>query len=318
MESVLVIIFGETREYEHTFMHFKSNVLDVLQADLCLCVGDNARENKDNPFYKQAKYTWIYNEPEDWADALDFAQRTKGYKGNWRQLLKVKKKWLGGIKGKNGQRGSGAIHIFFMWLIKESIIKNNILNQFDRFIITRSDFIHRTPHVPLEFLDPNFIWIPNGEDHRGIMDRHIVAHRKDIIDVLSIADEIFSDPEKLYSKMSHYQKWNPEQYKKFIFDQMGLTSRIKRFPYTMYSIRSIDGKTRGSKGIFSPKFGYYVKYFYEYRSALTASKFVKEVSDWSKRSIFFINIIILIDRYINMIIRFISRKTRIKRSRNKK
>ena len=39
MSKTLVIILSQTREHELTFNSFKKNVIDVLKADLCLCIG---------------------------------------------------------------------------------------------------------------------------------------------------------------------------------------------------------------------------------------------------------------------------------------
>ena len=298
MKSTLVIILSETRGHEHTFNLFKSNLLDVLQADLCLCIADNHREEKKNPFYQNAKYIWVYKEPFDWGDAFDDAQSIEGYKGNWRKLLEVKNQWLGGIKGKEAHPGSAGILLFFRWFLKKSIIDNQILDLYDRFVVTRSDFVHRIPHVPIEFLDPNFVWIPDGEDYGGFTDRHIVAHRRDIIDVLSITDPIIANPDDLYSKMIHSKNWNLEKYIKFSFRQLGLTSKVRRFPYTMYSIRTVDGHTRWKKGTFIKKFGYYIKYLEEYESFFLVSKIIKKAEDWTVDNISLLNRLILINRKI--------------------
>ena len=56
MPKTLVIILAETREYELTFDNFKQNVIDTLNADLCLCIGVKPNYNYNNPFYKLAKY----------------------------------------------------------------------------------------------------------------------------------------------------------------------------------------------------------------------------------------------------------------------
>lgn len=54
-ESVLVIVLAETRAYQYTFDLFKQNLLDRMNADLCLCVANNEREDSSNPFYKHAR-----------------------------------------------------------------------------------------------------------------------------------------------------------------------------------------------------------------------------------------------------------------------
>ena len=65
MSKTLVIVLSETRAFELTFDNFKKNVIDVLNADLCLCIGIKKDYNYDNPFYKLCKYNFFYDENED-------------------------------------------------------------------------------------------------------------------------------------------------------------------------------------------------------------------------------------------------------------
>lgn len=290
-ESVLVVVLSETRAYEHTFELFKKNLLNTLQADLCLCVANNRREITDNPFYNEAKYTWSYDEPDDWGDAFDEAQAKKGCRKDWRKLLLIKDQWLGGIRGENEQPGSAGILLFFRWFLKTSILKTGVLDKYDRFVVTRSDFVHRIPHVPLEYLCPKFIWIPHGEDYGGYTDRHIVASREDLLTVLSISDRIIEDPDELFSEMNFDSQWNLEKFIKFSFAKAGIAEKIRRYPYTMYSVRSIDGHTRWAQGKYVSNYGYYIKYENEYKSYRLSAAFVKEVADWSKTKIIVINLL---------------------------
>ena len=73
MSKTLVIILGETRAYELTFENFKKNIIDELDADLCLCIGVKDDYDYDNPFYNLAKYNFLYDEPEDFGDAFEYA-----------------------------------------------------------------------------------------------------------------------------------------------------------------------------------------------------------------------------------------------------
>jgi hypothetical protein len=73
MSKTLVIILSETRASEITFDIFKKNVLDELNADLCLCIGVKPDYDYNNPFYKLAKYKFTYNEPDDFGDAFNYA-----------------------------------------------------------------------------------------------------------------------------------------------------------------------------------------------------------------------------------------------------
>lgn len=72
--ETLVIILGETRGHELTFENFKMNVLNVLHADLCLCIGIHpSTYDYNNPFYQHSKYRFVYDEPDDYASAYDYA-----------------------------------------------------------------------------------------------------------------------------------------------------------------------------------------------------------------------------------------------------
>lgn len=281
-ESVLVIVLSETREHEHTFELFKNNLLDIMDADLCLCVANNHREDKNNPFYQHAKFIWSYDEPDDWGDAFDVIQKKWGLHNNWRKLLEIKNQWLGGVKGCDEHPGSAGILLFFRIFLKASILKHRVIDKYDRFIITRSDFMHRIPHVPLRLLGPEYIWIPNGEDYGGYTDRHIIAHRNDVLNVLSIGDRIITEPLKLHSEMAFSTKWNLERFIKFSFAHLGLVHKIRRYPYTMYTVRSPGGHTRWKKGYFNERLGYYIKYKSEYASYKLASVFVNKHADWNK------------------------------------
>ena len=263
-EAVLVIVLAETRAHEHTFKLFEENVLDVFGADLCLCVADNEREDPDNPFYRRARYVWRYPEPEDWGDAFDEAQRQMGGDADWRRLLRVGDQWLGGVRGEHGHPGSAGILLFFRWFLKERLVATGAIERYDRFVVTRSDFVHRIPHVPLELLDRERIWIPSGEDYGGYTDRHMIASRPHILPALSITDAILAEPDRLAAEMAHYGRWNLERFIKFSFARLGLTKSVRRYPYSMYSVRSVGGHTRWTTGRFVEEFGYYIKYPSEY------------------------------------------------------
>ena len=73
MSKTLVIVLSETRASELTFDSFKKNLIDELNADLCLCIGVKHDYNYNNPFYSLAKYKFTYNEPQDFGDAFEYA-----------------------------------------------------------------------------------------------------------------------------------------------------------------------------------------------------------------------------------------------------
>jgi hypothetical protein len=354
MSKTLVIILGETRANELTFDNFKKNMFDVLNADLCLCIGVTPQYDYNNPFYQLAKYKFLYNEPDDFGDAFDYAyniisqnrpkyecllnvntlygkienleQSTENitYYGDffenitafdgldddeviihtndfpddlwknkvygikksdnnnfvtqegvityrkplyWRNFLKIKNQFLGGIKDDREQHpGSAAILIFFRWFLLKNMIENDLLNKYDRFIITRSDFIYQLPHPKLEGMNENCIWIPDCEHYGGYTDRHVILSKTNIEPYLNILNNLVLNSNDYFLKMTMQNRnnWNLEKLIKFHLEQKNLVQLVKEFPYIMYSVRNINGTTRWSQGVYSNELNYYIKYQSEY------------------------------------------------------
>lgn len=355
MGKTLVIVLGETRASELTFDNFKKNVLDELEADLCVCIGVKNDYDYSNPFYSAAKYRFEYAEPEDYADAFDYAysviskdrskyeclQHMNGlygklkhpkekrenitYRGSsdgvdfeewnddeivvhrktfgnelwrdsvfgmtqnkeknyvperdvdtyvkplpWREFLKVKDQFLGGIKDKDNQHpGSAGILIFFRWFLLENIKKHGLLDEYAHFVITRSDFVYQMPHPKVERMDDSKIWIPDGEHYNGYTDRHVVLSPQHVEPYLNILNHFVLKSNEYFIQMMHTPDWNLEKLIKFHLSQHNLIPAVREFPYVMYSVRNINGTTRWKVGDFSPELGYYIKYQTEFeRSTL--------------------------------------------------
>ena len=111
-ERILAVILNETRAHEFTYELFRSNFLDVLNADLAVYVADNHREDKGNPFYQDAEYVWDYPEPGDWADAVEYAQSAGDVDGYWTQVLSIRGPLWGAIKAATDHPGAGVIGLF--------------------------------------------------------------------------------------------------------------------------------------------------------------------------------------------------------------
>ena len=350
MSKTIVIILSETRASKLTFDSFKKNVIDELNADLCVCIGVKPDYDYSNPFYNLAKYKFTYDEPDDFGDAFEYAyniisqnnskyeclrnvnallqnpqQSTENitYYGNnddciqnlndindeiviytdsfpdnswknqvygiknsnntnlvsqenvitykkplyWREFLKVKDQFLGGIKDSHNQHpGSAGILIFFRWFLLKNLIDNDLINKYDRFIITRSDFIYQLPHPKVEYMNENCIWIPDCEHYGGYSDRHVVLYKNNIESYLNILNNLVLRSNEYFMKMNMKNKndWNLEQLIKFHLEQNNVLHIVKEFPYVMYSVRNINETTRWSQGIYSKELGYYIKYQSEY------------------------------------------------------
>lgn len=287
MEKTLIILLAETRAFELTYDRFKRNLLDVFNADLALCVGNGPHEDTANPFYRAARYVWTYAEKEDWAVSLDEVAAKRGGGKDWRLLLHHKGILFGGVRGIGGQPGSGAIGLFFRAFLKDCLLENRLIEQYDRFIVTRSDFVYDVPHVPPALLDNEFIWIPDGEGYGGVTDRHILCPANRIEAYLSVIDEIFTSPEQLYYKMEAYREgleWNIESFLKFAMIDRGLFDQVRFFPYAMYTVRGATGRTRWSGGVFDKRRNLYIKYKDEYRRSMLAKRIVGAVGSWSREA----------------------------------
>jgi hypothetical protein len=376
MSKTLVIILSETRASELTFDSFKKNVIDTLNADLCVCIGIKPDYDYTNPFYKLAKYKFLYNEPEDFGDAFEYAYNiitkdkpkyeclqnintlygkiqypkqctenvmyheniqnitsldffnnddevvihTKDFPNNlwknqiysvkksdnnfviqpnvitykkrlyWREFLKVKDQFLGGIKDDHNQHpGSAGILIFFRWFLLKNLIDNDLINKYDRFVITRSDFIYQLPHPKVEYLNKKYIWIPDCENYGGYTDRHAILSKSNIESYLNILNNFVLFSNNYFMKMkNNFEEWNLERVIYFHLMQNNVLHLVKVFPYVMYAVRNINGSTRWSEGVFSKHLGYYIKYDTEYekssyyknvfeKSALTIDDFYKTI-----------------------------------------
>jgi len=358
MSKTLVIILSETRAHELTFDNFKKNVIDELGADLCICIGARTDYDTTNPYYKLAKHRFIYNEPDNYGSAFDYAydvlskdkpkyeklentnalygklsypqqestdvkyygtnmeidintleteekeeivvhektfpnviwrnkvfgiknSSSSPYNGvsqqgvttykrplHWREFLKIKNQLFGGIQDeKNQYPGSAGILIFFRWFLLKNLLENNVINAYDRFIITRSDFIYQLPHPKMELMNKDFIWIPDGEQYGGFTDRHAVLSKRNIVQYLNILNNMVLKSHEYFMGLNTRNDWNLEKLISFHLEKNNVLTQVKLFPYIMYSVRNTNGSTRWQKGKYSDELGYYIKYPMEYTTS---------------------------------------------------
>ena len=277
-QKTLVIILGQARADKLTWTTFKTHVLDELNADLALCIGESPNNNSSNFYWANAKYKWIVPEYEDFGDGFDQIQLERyGRTTDWRKILQVKNQWLGGIKGEGEHPGSAGILIYFRAKLYDLLVKENISDRYDRFIITRSDFIWEIPHPKVERLHPKYIWIPYGEFYGGVTDRHVVLSKQNIGAYLNLIDPILEDTDALISSMMSYIRkpiWNLERYILFHLKRLNMASEIRFLPYIMYSVRDQSTPTRWAQGVYDSELGYYIKYPTEKERTTLTKKFL--------------------------------------------
>ena len=278
--KTLVCILGQTRAQDVTWNNFNKYLLKSLNADLAISVAEKKTTN--NQMYQNAKYIWKYKDSKDYSKHFDDAQKvllkskklTK--KPNWKKLIKIKHFWLARIKGtskiKNNKgiysSGTGALLIYNRWFTLQKIMKLKLIEKYDRFIITRSDFLWNIHHPRMENLNPKYIWIPDGEKYGGYTDRHAVLSKNNLYDYLNLIEPILLDPINLYNSMKSKNNWNLERYIKLYLNQKGYSRKVKFFPYLMYSLRNSKIKTTFRPGEYSYKHKFFIKYFKEYLSSM--------------------------------------------------
>ena len=279
-ERVLVTVMAETRAWELTSESFFTHVLDVLGADLALCVGDH---EAPNPLYERAKYVWRADEPDDWADLYD---RKAGGPG-WRILAEPGGQLLGGTEDPELEEdGSGAIVLYFRQFLAESIEREGIADDYDWLVLTRSDLLWPVPHPSTRFLSSRHIYALDGEGYGGVEDRHLIVPRRFVRRFLEVPEPIFSDPERLRRELdrtSALPGWpvlNPERFLAARLRELGLWRHVRFLPYVPYAVRPPSGPTRWSEGILDEARGYYVKYPTELERSRIAQRFISDESSW--------------------------------------
>ena len=237
----LVVVLCQTRAHRTVWESFQRNVLQSLPADLALCV---SKSSTSDAFRQNAKYIWEYEDVEDWATAFDAVHRELGGTSPWRQVLNVDPGrdscLFGGIRHPNTV-GSGAVLLYYRWRVLENIRRLGLTETYDWFIITRSDYMYPVPHVPLELLSRNSVWIPDGEGYGGVTDRHLIAPREFIERSIDMLEPILLHSSRV---LSEYRSWlrgkgaNPETFIAYYLQRQGIP--VRHIPYFMYTVRELD------------------------------------------------------------------------------
>jgi hypothetical protein len=278
--ETLVCVLAETRAHALTWQKFKKNLLDTLDAELAVCIETPEGYDYGNEFWRHAKYHWTTQGYDDWSKAFDSAQSELGATDDWRVLLNVKSQWLGGVDRLNGQAGSAGILLYFRLFLIDCLKRDKIFEKYKRVIVTRSDFIWNVTHPTLSLLDPQAIWIPNGEGYGGLTDRHAVLSKSNYIEYLNILAHALKDPVRTAAEMSARSDWNLER---FIFHSLAKAgATVKLFPYPAFSVREWGGPTSWSKGRWNFKMGCFVKYPSELREVHRLSALLESGVSWSE------------------------------------
>jgi hypothetical protein len=275
----LVITLGQLRAHKLTWDNFKKNLLDQLGADLAVCGTCHSEFDFTNQFYVNAKYRWLVPDAPDIADLFDRIQQVLGTTENWRVLCDVQGNWIGRI-AESRQPGAAALLYVLRWFMLDNIRAAGLTEQYDRFVITRSDFFFQCLHPPLECLDPEYLWIPDGEDYLGLCDRHLVVSAADLVTSCNLIEDMLCRPRQLRDCMVHSKHWNIEQVIADHYRRHGLADKVRRFPYVMYLVRDSNDPTSWSEGAYDHALGMNIKYRSELYEAQLYSQLIRSNDDW--------------------------------------
>jgi hypothetical protein len=287
MSRALVVVLGQPRAHELTFGLFKKNVIDHLGADLCFC-GDGT--DFDNPFVAESKYKFTIIQPETSWDLLEEASQEiirdsgKPARVHWSRYIKIPKQIF--MSGTKKEFAKQSFHgLYYRWLLLKKLREHDLLEKYDRFVITRSDYMWPFKHVDLELLSPSQVWVPAGECYGGVTDRHTVLSRHNIEEYLNIFNMMVLDAESYISKISDIKTeygMNLEMLILFHLSQHGI-HKVHAFPYNMFTVRARDGPTSWSTGDYDEKLGYCIKYKTEFecssRFCFNLKKFNKTIKE---------------------------------------
>jgi hypothetical protein len=281
--SVLVVVVGTTRAWELSWESLSANLLDELDADLALCVGD--RDEGPNPFYERAMQIWRVHEPDDWAEAYDEAVGDS----SWRALLEPGDALFGGIRDTpHPQPGMVALLIYMRWFLRGCLEGSGALESYDWLVMTRSDFLWPLPHPDLHTLSDRRLYLLDGEQYGGVSCRHVVLPRRLAGRFLQLYDPVFEDPERLALQLERWRYvagWsflNLERFQAARLDDLGLRRRIGYLPYVPYAVRAPGGPTGWSTGVLDPDRGFYVKYPSERERSELTRHFIGDQRSWRK------------------------------------
>src|SRR5262249_7475880 len=180
----------------------------------------------------------------------------------------------------SNQPGAAAILFVLRWFMLNNVQAQRLIEIYDRFVVTRSDFYYFCPHPPLDCLDARYVWIPDGADWGGLCDRHLVVSSADLVPSCNLIDDMLLRPQQLHAAMIGKSNWNIEKFILQHFTRNGLITKVKRFPYIMFLVRVPEDPTAWSTGKFVSHVGMAVKYLDELREAERYRELIQSNDDW--------------------------------------
>jgi hypothetical protein len=108
---------------------------------------------------------------------------------------------------------------------------------YDRFVVTRSDHYYKCQHDLRDLVPANHIYVPNGEDWKGLCDRHFVASAEHVYAALNILPPLIRNPER-YAHLpapGFHPLATTETFLRLRWGEDGLFPLVRRFARPMFT-----------------------------------------------------------------------------------
>ena len=255
--KTIIVLLGNPRGGEKAWGSLFKNLIKPYKADLALCFGFN--ENKSSTLYKNAKYIWEVEEYEKWEDYY-----FHHFKGNQTWIKSFQIGESSGFSGLFDSKGSGAIYCAFLHYIYN--YKSDILQKYDRIIITRPDFYY-VAKMPI--LSNKYFWTPSGNGYGGIYDRFHIFPSSLINEILGIVNHYINTQQFV----KDFQEESPPNLEKSYLNYLtrnGIIKKHRKFPRKQFLVKTCEDTTRwGETKISVPHNNdLFIKYIDEYEDCL--------------------------------------------------
>ena len=179
-ERTLLIITGSVRGSQIAHESLERHVLTPYAADLLLCTGVSSEHS--SYLHQRARYLVEYPQVRDWRRVVDQVSYELFGHIKWRRYPLLGENLVGKYDARNHWTGigSGFLTLYARYAALHWMEERGLVEQYDQFIITRSDFYYVADHPdPAELLsEQHHVAIPfQKSDHMGICDRHAVVDR---------------------------------------------------------------------------------------------------------------------------------------------
>jgi hypothetical protein len=275
--TTLVVVIGSVRGGEETWRSMYAHLLVPYGADLAILNGatdDLASDgpnvdgpnvdgpNVDGPrgpsLYRAAKYVWSVPEYANWRDY--YAERGVPVDAF------VENAAAGFAGGIDEYAGSGAVVCAFRHALLRGHL--DVLERYDRVIVTRSDHYYIGDHPALE---NDGLYIVEGEDYGGgVCDRHWVFPSSMCRAALGVVEYMTEDLPRDEAYAAVRGNANVERMLALMLSANGVVP--KRHRRVQFTVAAENDKTRWREATipFKPEHGLYAKYETEYALATRA------------------------------------------------